>query len=1044
MATFTGSAAGDSIRPGNISGTVAISGAAPFDLSVNDFLNGLGGNDTLDGGLGNDQVDGGDGLDTVNGGAGDDTLNAGSVFSALDGADSLNGGDGNDTVQQIGFGDRAFGGAGDDILNVDAAGAVTLDGGSGIDTLIADGLDISASVIAGIENLAGNAILTGAQLALFTRVGTSTPGFGTSYTYTFTNTATIADFTGRIAEANDRYFLRGVDGLLNNDRITFDANATNDADIQGFEGDDILRGGRGDDNLEGDEGADSLVGGGGSDVLNAGFASSLTDGVDTLDGGAGSDLLQQIGQGDIARGGSGNDVLNVDEAGPATLDGGAGLDILVADGLDISASTITGIETLWNNAILKGSQLTAFNTVGASTPASFTNYTYTITDASTADFRGAVLDELDVYFIRGVDGIATNNKIRFDDVTLARASLQGYEGNDSLRGGGGNDTLEGDEGADTLIGGGGSDQLFAGSVFSVDDGIDSLDGGAGDDILAQLGQGDIAKGGAGNDTFDLDEGGGGGSFEGSTGTDILVADGLDITGKTITGVEWLWNNAILTGAQLSGFTLVGVGSFGSATNYSYQIIGGATADFTGKIAEANDTYFLTGVDNVATGDRILFDAASTARVSIRGFEGDDSLRGGASNDTLQGEEGADTLIGGGGADQISAGSVSSALDGADSVNGGAGADYVTEIGFADSVDAGSGNDYVDIDELGVVLLTGGTGTDTLQADGLDISGMAVTGFEALWNNAILTAAQAQQFTIFGASTPGFQTTYTYGFTTATDVIDLTGKTADDFDPYILNGSATLANNDTILFGVDASNNVTINGFAGNDSLRAGEGDDVLNGGEGDDTLDGGLGLNTLDGGNGVDAASFASSTVGVTANLATVGAQQISASAFSNLIGFETAIGSAFDDLLTGTTGANTLDGGDGADTLSGDSGADRLLGGGGNDSLLGGGSADALFGGAGADTLNGGSGNDQLTGEAGADRFLFNPGGGTDTVLDYVDGTDRIAVSGFGAAFDTAAEVRAAATQQVGGVQIALGTTTVLISGLALASFTAADIDVV
>jgi Ca2+-binding RTX toxin-like protein len=444
------------------------------------------------------------------------------------------------------------------------------------------------------------------------------------------------------------------------------------------------------------------------------------------------------------------------------------------------------------------------------------------------------------------------------------------------------------------------------------------------------------------------------------------------------------------------------------------------------VAEDGDSYTISGVNNVATDNRFLFDSAATNRVTMNGFQGNDFLNGGGGNDTLNGDEGADTLIGGNGADELNAGFAFSVDDGADSLNGGNGADRLTQIGLGDIADAGAGNDVVNLDEAGFVSLLGGAGIDILVSDSFDLSGATVTGFERLWNNATLASAQVAQFTQVGASTIGGAGFYSYTFATATNAVDLTGRIADDFDTFTLNGSALLNNNDTILFDIARSNNVTMNGLGGNDSLRAGEGDDSLAGGEGNDTLDGGFGLNTIDGGNGTDAVSFESSALGVTVNLSLVGAQQNNAFAFNNLVSIEAAIGSNGNDTLTGSNGNNTLTGGSGAD------------------SLLGLGGADQIFGGAGDDTVNGGFGNDQLTGGDGVDRFLFNPSGGTDTVFDYVDGVDRIAVSGYGAAFDTAAEVRAAAIQAVGGVQINLTGTTILISGLALASFTAADIDVV
>ena len=73
----------------------------------------------------------------------------------------------------------------------------------------------------------------------------------------------------------------------------------------------------------------------------------------------------------------------------------------------------------------------------------------------------------------------------------------------------------------------------------------------------------------------------------------------------------------------------------------------------------------------------------------------------------------------------------------------------------------------------------------------------------------------------------------------------------------------------------------------------------------------------------------------------------------------ENAYGTAFDDVITGNSVANTLRGNAGNDRLSGGAGDDALLGGDGNDTLEGGAGNDWLSGGNGADTLNGGDGTD-------------------------------------------------------------------------------------
>jgi predicted extracellular nuclease len=100
-------------------------------------------------------------------------------------------------------------------------------------------------------------------------------------------------------------------------------------------------------------------------------------------------------------------------------------------------------------------------------------------------------------------------------------------------------------------------------------------------------------------------------------------------------------------------------------------------------------------------------------------------------------------------------------------------------------------------------------------------------------------------------------------------------------------------------------------------------------------------------------------------------------------------------DNLSGTSGRDVLNGDNGSDTLSGGNGSDTLNGGNGDDFLYGGISNDVLLGGNGDDLLNGGQGNDTLTGNIGSDRFVLAVSAGTDTITDFSDGTDFLALSG-------------------------------------------------
>ena len=58
---------------------------------------------------------------------------------------------------------------------------------------------------------------------------------------------------------------------------------------------------------------------------------------------------------------------------------------------------------------------------------------------------------------------------------------------------------------------------------------------------------------------------------------------------------------------------------------------------------------------------------------------------------------------------------------------------------------------------------------------------------------------------------------------------------------------------------------------------------------------------------------------------------------------------------------------------------------------LTGLGGADTLSGGAGDDKLLGNAGDDVLTGGRGTDTFVFNTGGGVDSITDFEGGTDKI-----------------------------------------------------
>ncbi len=152
-------------------------------------------------------------------------------------------------------------------------------------------------------------------------------------------------------------------------------------------------------------------------------------------------------------------------------------------------------------------------------------------------------------------------------------------------------------------------------------------------------------------------------------------------------------------------------------------------------------------------------------------------------------------------------------------------------------------------------------------------------------------------------------------------------------------------------------NETIDGGPGNDTLDGQGGDDIINGfagddtllgGPGNDTLNGGVGADNLQGGGGTNTVTYEDAAARVVVDLVNPGTNlgEASGDTFGSI---QSVIGSAFDDVIRGSFGANSLFGGDDYDVLFGRAGDDMLFGQNGDDELEGGAGADVLNGGAGS-----------------------------------------------------------------------------------------------
>jgi Ca2+-binding RTX toxin-like protein/type III secretion system FlhB-like substrate exporter len=300
---------------------------------------------------------------------------------------------------------------------------------------------------------------------------------------------------------------------------------------------------------------------------------------------------------------------------------------------------------------------------------------------------------------------------------------------------------------------------------------------------------------------------------------------------------------------------------------------------------------------------------------------------------------------------------------------------------------------------GSLFVDNGSGADSDPDGGSAFSVMSVNGNAGNVGSQI-TLASGAHLTVNANGTFSYDPNHVFDYLAASDSGASNTPATEQFTYAITGGSTATVT--VIVSGVDSDD--ILQGTAGPDALFAGIGIDTLNGLGGDDTLVGGAGADALVGGPGSDTASYTSSSAGVTVNLATGAASggDAQGDTFSSI---ENLTGSAQADVLTGDNGDNVLNGGPGADTMTGaagndtyfvDNAADAVIenAGGGTDTVvafinygLGAnvenlslqGSADLQgYGNASVNTVTGNSGNNLLDGGAGAD--LMVGGDGNDT----------------------------------------------------------------
>ncbi len=472
---------------------------------------------------------------------------------------------------------------------------------------------------------------------------------------------------------------------------------------------------------------------------------------------------------------------------------------------------------------------------------------------------------------------------------------------------------------------------------------------------------------------------------GTSWGDLLFIDPIGSSGQDAPGNSGYPGNFPLTGGSsdldLSGVTVnsgstsvLGVDSRVRGTDADDSIAGTNGADLLNDFAEGGYDY---GGDD-----------------TVRGLGGDDILIGGAGADLLEGGDGNDSLDGGSGADVLLG------FGGNDYMSGGDDADSLVGFGGHDMLEGGDGDDYLS-GQGGYDTLLGGAGDDEIDGG----AGIDMVDYSA-YSDAITVDLASNPFAALAAGT-GFASGAATGTDGLTSIEIVKGTQDDD----VISGSVM---------------DETLSGEGGNDTLLGQVGKDVLLGGGGADQLIGGVGDDWIEGGDGADSLE------------GNAGRDMLIGDADDDtLFGYgshDTLLGGDGNDDLRGGFGRDLLNGSAGNDLLRGYEGHDRLFGGGGddtligndgNDSLTGGGGSDRLKGDDGNDTLNGRFGDDFVTGGAGDDLFEFRQSHGNDIYDDFTAGAgtdDVIALMEFGAAFDTFAEVIAAASDDGADTTIDFG----------------------
>ena len=822
------------MKNGNATGSVDALAVGDTYANIENVVGGAG-NDTFIASTSANNFDGGAGSDTVSyaTAAADITVDLKTANAAATG-DALAAGDTYANVENI------VGGAGNDRFYASAA-ANFFDGGTGNNTVdyskSTDGFGVKVDLIAKTGD--GNTGHAGAGDAAGDTYNNIQNVVGTGWDDTFVASNVANKFDG--GAGNDTVdYSTSTAIIVNLSSLTANGLAAGTGSGGLAAGDtytniENIKGGAGNDLFYAGTAANVFTGGGGIDTVSyvsstTGVTASLIANAVGSGGDAAGDTFSGITN---LTGSAQNDSLTGLAAGGSTLDGGAGNDTLTAAGGNNTLIGGTGNDTMTaggdNNIFVGGAGNDTMtgtgglnNTVDYSASGSAVTVDLFNTDGTGTSGGDAANDVLSG--IQNVKGSA------FADTFVGNAATNVFTGN------GGIDTVSYVHSNATVIasllaGVGGTAGDATGDVYN---GITNLTGGSGDDTLTGLlAGGSTLTGNAGNDI--LIGSGGNNLFIGGAGGDTMTGTGAN-NRASYAGT----NN----GVTVDLFYTDGTGTFGNDAAGD-KLSGIQNLTGTG----GNDTFVLNEVANDIVGNGGV-DTVSYAH-EVVGTDITIDLSGTAANDGATGTGtfgAADTFhniqnaIGGGGHDTFFAGAAANFFD------GGSGTETDT-VSYAKDVIAGnttgvtvnfltntgSGNWAANDTYAHIENVVGTGGNDTF-IDG----GGVVNSYDGGTNGAGSHDLVSYQF----VSTGGALTIGLDGIAGHNTGNTATGNVGDTYSHISdLTGSATL---DTTIWGDTNANILTAMGTTNNNTLNGGGGNDTLDARlGGHNTVLAGTGGNTL-------------------------------------------------------------------------------------------------------------------------------------------------------------------------------------------------------